>query len=129
MEELTPLYRRVASLEGDPSAPHLFVLKHIHAHIDALQRELAEIDAYLSAGDAACRRYGRTRLCSSCTERLGWMPDGRFGATLLAYHSFACVFESHISSIRQPSSTGYAVCRTKPDASLSGPSSTVSIPS
>jgi transposase len=36
-----------ASLEGDLSARHLFVLKHIHAHIGALQQELAEIDAYL----------------------------------------------------------------------------------
>jgi len=36
-----------ASLEGDLSARHLFVLKHIHAHLGALQRELAEIDEYL----------------------------------------------------------------------------------
>lgn len=36
-----------ASLDGDLSARHLFVLKHIHAHIEALQSELAEIDVYL----------------------------------------------------------------------------------
>jgi transposase len=35
------------SLEGDLSARHLFVLKHIHAHIEALRAELADIDAYL----------------------------------------------------------------------------------
>ena len=38
-----------ASLEGDLSARHLFVLEHIHAHIETLQRELAQIDAYLLA--------------------------------------------------------------------------------
>ena len=36
-----------ASLEGDLTARHLFVLKHIHAHIETLQCELADIDAYL----------------------------------------------------------------------------------
>jgi transposase len=36
-----------ASLDGDLSARHLFVLGHIEAHIQALQRELAEIDRYL----------------------------------------------------------------------------------
>lgn len=36
-----------ASLDGDLSARHLFVLGHIHAHIEALQTELAAIDAYL----------------------------------------------------------------------------------
>jgi len=36
-----------ASLEGDLSARHLFVLGHIHAHIETLQRELAEIDCFL----------------------------------------------------------------------------------
>ena len=36
-----------AALDGDLSARHLFVLKHIHAHTMSLQRELAEIDAYL----------------------------------------------------------------------------------
>ena len=36
-----------ASLEGDLSARHLFVLGHIHAHIETLQREIAEIDRYL----------------------------------------------------------------------------------
>ena len=38
-----------ASLEGDLSARHLFVLGHIHAHIETLQRELAEIDRFLLA--------------------------------------------------------------------------------
>lgn len=38
-----------ASLQGDLSARHLFVLRHLHGHIDTLQRELAEIDAYLLA--------------------------------------------------------------------------------
>ena len=38
-----------AALDGDLSARHLFVLKHIHAHIESLQRELADIDAYLLA--------------------------------------------------------------------------------
>ena len=38
-----------ASLEGDLSARHLFVLGHIHAHIETLQRELADIDRYLLA--------------------------------------------------------------------------------
>ena len=39
------------ALDGDLSARHLFVLKHIHihAHVQTLQRELAEIDAYLLA--------------------------------------------------------------------------------
>jgi transposase len=36
-----------ASLDGDLSARHLFVLGHIHAHIEALQAELAAIDAYV----------------------------------------------------------------------------------
>jgi transposase len=36
-----------ASLQGDLSARHLFVLGHIHAHIQTLQREIAEIDRYL----------------------------------------------------------------------------------
>jgi transposase len=38
-----------AALEGDLSARHLFVLGHIHAHIETLQRELADIDRYLLA--------------------------------------------------------------------------------
>lgn len=42
-EELT------ASLEGDLSARHLFVLRHLADSIDALQRQLADIDAYLMA--------------------------------------------------------------------------------
>ncbi len=36
-----------ASLDGDLSARHLFVLGHIEAHIRTLQTQLAEIDAYL----------------------------------------------------------------------------------
>ena len=40
------------SLEGDLSTRHLFVLGHIHDHIEALQAELAEIDAYLIAAMA-----------------------------------------------------------------------------
>jgi len=36
-----------ASLDGDLSARHLFVLGHIQAHIETLQRELAEIDSYM----------------------------------------------------------------------------------
>jgi transposase len=36
-----------ASLDGDLSARHLFVLKHLHAHIDTLEYELAELDAYI----------------------------------------------------------------------------------
>lgn len=36
-----------ASLDGELSERHLFVLKHIHAHMQALQNELADIDAYL----------------------------------------------------------------------------------
>jgi transposase len=35
------------SLQGELSARHLFVLGHIHAHIEVLQEQLAEIDAYL----------------------------------------------------------------------------------
>ena len=36
-----------ASLEGDLSARHLFVLKHIHDHLGGLDQELAQLDAYL----------------------------------------------------------------------------------
>jgi transposase len=36
-----------AALDGDLSARHLFILKHIHAHISALQQELNELDAYI----------------------------------------------------------------------------------
>jgi transposase len=36
-----------ASLDGDLSARHLFVLAHIEAHIETLQRELAELDSYM----------------------------------------------------------------------------------
>ncbi len=39
-----------ASLDGDLSERHLFVLKHLHAHIDTLEHELAELDAYILAG-------------------------------------------------------------------------------
>jgi len=36
-----------AALDGDLTVRHKFVLKHIHAHIDILDRDLAELDAYL----------------------------------------------------------------------------------
>lgn len=36
-----------AALDGDLTARHLFVLKHLHAHIDTLERELAELEAYI----------------------------------------------------------------------------------
>ncbi len=36
-----------ASLDGELSARHLFVLEHVHAHIESMQRELAALDAYL----------------------------------------------------------------------------------
>jgi transposase len=36
-----------AALDGDLSPRHRFVLGHLREHIDTLQRELAEIDAYL----------------------------------------------------------------------------------
>lgn len=38
-----------ASLDGDLSARHLFVLGHIHAHIETLQREICALDTYLLA--------------------------------------------------------------------------------
>ena len=38
-----------ASLEGDLSARHLFVLGQIHAHIETLRREIAEVDTFLLA--------------------------------------------------------------------------------
>jgi transposase len=36
-----------AALDGDLTSRHLFILKHLHAHIDTLERELAELDAYI----------------------------------------------------------------------------------
>lgn len=36
-----------ASLQGELSARHLFVLRHLHEQIDRLQHELDEVDAYL----------------------------------------------------------------------------------
>lgn len=36
-----------AALDGDLTSRHMFVLRHLHAHIDTLQRELAELDAYI----------------------------------------------------------------------------------
>ncbi len=36
-----------AALDGELTARHQFVLKHIHAHIEILERDLAELDAYL----------------------------------------------------------------------------------
>jgi transposase len=38
-----------ASLEGDLSARHLFVLGQIHAHIETLRREIAQVDTFLLA--------------------------------------------------------------------------------
>ena len=38
-----------ASLDGDLSARHLFVLGHLEAHIETLQREISEIDSYMLA--------------------------------------------------------------------------------
>jgi transposase len=45
-----------ASMQGELSARHLFVLGHLQAHIDALEAELAEIDEYLLA---AMQPYAR----------------------------------------------------------------------
>lgn len=36
-----------AALDGDLTARHLFVLRHLQTHIDTLDRELAELDAYI----------------------------------------------------------------------------------
>lgn len=36
-----------AALDGELTARHLFMLKHLHAHIDALEQQLRELDAYL----------------------------------------------------------------------------------
>jgi len=36
-----------ASLDGELSARHRFVLRQLHGHIEALERQLAEIDTYL----------------------------------------------------------------------------------
>lgn len=36
-----------AALDGDLTPRHMFVLSHLHAHIDTLDRELAELDAYI----------------------------------------------------------------------------------
>lgn len=36
-----------ASLDGDLSARHLFILSELHGHITALEQQLAKIDAYL----------------------------------------------------------------------------------
>ena len=36
-----------AALDGDLTQRHLFVLEHLHAHIDVLERHLAELDAYI----------------------------------------------------------------------------------
>lgn len=38
-----------AALDGDLTVRHLFLLQHLQAHIDLLDRELAELDAYLLA--------------------------------------------------------------------------------
>lgn len=36
-----------AALDGDLTPRHLFVLRHLHAHIDILERDLAELDTYI----------------------------------------------------------------------------------
>ena len=36
-----------AALDGDLSKRHLFVLKHLHAHIGVLEQDIAELDAYI----------------------------------------------------------------------------------
>lgn len=36
-----------AALDGDLTARHMFVLKHLHQHINILERDLADLDAYL----------------------------------------------------------------------------------
>ena len=36
-----------AALDGDLTQRHLFVLRHLHAHIDILERDLAELDTYI----------------------------------------------------------------------------------
>lgn len=36
-----------AALDGDLTRRHLFVLEHLHTHIDVLERHLAELDAYI----------------------------------------------------------------------------------
>lgn len=36
-----------AALDGDLTKRHMFVLKHLHAHIGILERDLAELDAYI----------------------------------------------------------------------------------
>ena len=46
MRTSTNSFDRLA-LDGDLTARHKFELKHIHAHIDILDHDLAELDAYL----------------------------------------------------------------------------------
>ncbi|CAE6943583.1 IS110 family transposase ISAfe3 [Paraburkholderia domus] len=41
-----------AALDGDLTARHRFILKHIHEHIEILERSLAELDAYILAAMA-----------------------------------------------------------------------------
>lgn len=36
-----------AALDGDLTQRHMFVLSHLHAHIDILERDLAELDTYI----------------------------------------------------------------------------------
>ena len=49
-----PTCELAASLDGDLSRRPLFVLRHLSDSIDALQRQLAEIDAYLMAAMQPC---------------------------------------------------------------------------
>jgi len=53
----------LASLQGDISARHLFVLGHIYAHIEAQHSELAQINLYLL--DAMQPVTGPLTCCSS----------------------------------------------------------------
>jgi len=41
-----------AALDGDLTERHMFLLTHLHAHIDLLDQELAQMDAYLLAAMA-----------------------------------------------------------------------------
>ena len=42
-----------AALDGDLTARHRFILAHIHAHIEMLEHDLAELDAYILAAMTA----------------------------------------------------------------------------
>lgn len=46
---MSPGVAKSLTRSGDLSARHLFVLGHLEAHIETLQREIAEIDSYMLA--------------------------------------------------------------------------------